>query len=97
MVGALITKNVSVTLRKIMNIKSHMLANKQRLVISTIFGVIAGTLIMYASWQHNSQCEIHCEGVVYWGYWFMLGAFVFVPVFVFVYGLVWIISYVQNT
>ena len=80
-----------------MSIKSYIAANKYRLIVSTLFGLIAGSLIMYVSWQHNSQCEIHCEGVVYWGYWFSLGAFAFLPVFLFIFVLSWVFGNVKNT
>ena len=51
---------------------------------------------MSIAWQHNPQCEFHCEGVVHWGNlitvgasWFMasfIGLFVFcVPIYKLIY------------
>lgn len=94
---ALITKNVSVILRKTMSIKSHIAANKYHLIVSALLGLIAGFLIMYVSWQHNPQCEIHCEGIIYWGYWLVLGLSAFTPVFLAVFGLAWVFNHVKNT
>lgn len=70
MAAVLIIRNVSATLRKAMITKSHIVAGKVRLFLSAIFAAVASALIMYVSWQHNPQCEIHREGVVHWGYWF---------------------------
>lgn len=80
-----------------MSTKSHIAANKHRLIVSALLGFIAGSLIMYVSWQHNPQCEIHCEGTVYWGYWLALGLSACVLVFLAVFGLVWAFNYVKNT
>ncbi|TVT47116.1 MAG: hypothetical protein FHK82_18200 [Sedimenticola thiotaurini] len=80
-----------------MSIKSHIAANKYPLTLSVLFGLAAGALVMYLAWQHNPQCEIHCDGGVYWSFWFMLGLSAFTPVFLVVICLVWVIKYVKNT
>lgn len=80
-----------------MNIKSRIAAIKYRLILSTLLGFISSSLIMYISWLHNSQCEIHCEGIVDWSYWFALGLSAFVPVFLAVLGVFGVIAYVKNT
>ncbi len=41
---------------------------------SVVAGVLFAGFSMYVAWQHNSQCEFHCEGVVYWGSWLLVGA-----------------------
>ena len=79
-----------------MSIKSRIAANRCSLIASSLLGFIAGFLIMYISWQHNSQCETHCEGVVNWGYWLSLGVFAFLPAFMVVFALSWLFSYVKN-
>ena len=80
-----------------MSIKSYINVNKIQLIISTLLGLVAGSLIMYISWQHNSQCEIHCEGIVHWGYWFTLGLFAFAPIFIAALVLALAFNYVKNT
>lgn len=37
-------------------------------------GFVAGGLVMYAAWQHNPQCEFHCDGVIHWETWLLHGA-----------------------
>lgn len=95
--AALTTMNVSVTLRKIMSIRSRIAANRIDFIVSALFGLVACLMVMHMSWQHNPQCEIHCEGVIYWGYWLGLGLSAFVPVSLVVFGLIWLFSYVKNT
>ncbi|QXZ09200.1 hypothetical protein KUF54_14380 [Comamonas sp. Y33R10-2] len=44
------------------------------LVFSALLGLLLGGALMWVSWQHNAQCEIHCpETGVDWGYWLTLG------------------------
>lgn len=68
----------------------------KRLIIPTIGGCIAMLSIMYLSWQHNSQCEIHCEGAINWGYWLLLGISGFIPVFILAILFSWAINSVKN-
>jgi len=42
--------------------------------ISGAIGVITALVSMYIAWQHNSQCEIHCDESIYWGYLLSIGA-----------------------
>ena len=79
-----------------MSIKSCIAANRFRLIVSALFGLIAGSLIMYVSWQHNPQCEIHCEGTIYWGYWLVLGLSALTLVFLAIFGLIWVFNYVKK-
>ena len=37
--------------------------------------------MMASAWTHNSQGEIHMDGVVDWSYWMLIGFAWFVPVF----------------
>ncbi len=97
MMVVLITTNANMTLKEAMSTKGHIAANKVRLFVSLIFALVAATLVMYVSWQHNPQCEIHCKGVVHWGYWFTLGASVSIPTFLAAYGLIRALNYVKNT
>ena len=54
---------------------------KKILVFIAIFSILTGSVSMYFAWQHNSQCEIHCEGVIYWGYWLCVGISWFILTF----------------
>ena len=80
-----------------MSTKSHINVNNNQLIVSAILGFIAGSLIMYISWRHNSQCEIRCGVIVHSGYWFTLGFFAFVPIFIVALVLAWVFNYVKNT
>jgi hypothetical protein len=46
---------------------------KNKLIISTIIGLILASLMMYLAWQHNPQCEIHCEEIIHFSYWVGIG------------------------
>lgn len=65
---------------------------KSKVIIGSIVGGLASALsVMALAWNHNAQCEIHCEGQIYWGYWLSLGASGFLPVFLFamlIFGLI---------
>ncbi len=37
--------------------------------------------MMASAWTHNSQGEIHLDGVIDWSYWLLIGVSWFVPVF----------------
>lgn len=39
-----------------------------KIIVTTTFLVCfsIGIAAMYAAWQHNPQCEYHCEGVIFW-------------------------------
>jgi len=41
-------------------------------------GSLIAAFMMYAAWQHNPQCEFHCEGAVNWWHWLSVGASWFV-------------------
>jgi hypothetical protein len=69
-------------------------AMKISLLISFVVGAIVMGLIMYASWDHQSQCEIHCDGTVEWAYWLLIGFSWFVPSFVSTFILSAGVSYV---
>lgn len=42
--------------------------------IALAVGSVVGAFNMYAAWQHNPQCEFHCEGTIVWGNWLLVGA-----------------------
>lgn len=42
-------------------------------VVAVAVGSLLAGLNMYAAWQHNPQCEFHCEGAVNWGSWLLVG------------------------
>jgi hypothetical protein len=50
--------------------------------LSAIGGVLLASGILYITWEHNPQCEFHCDGVVYWSAWLPYGAAAFVIGFV---------------
>jgi hypothetical protein len=40
-----------------------------------VMGAILGAAIfLYIAWQHNPQCEFHCDGVIHWENWLTVGA-----------------------
>ena len=61
-------------------------------------------VMMYISWKHNSQCEIHCSEPVNNGYtlingiyvdfdyWFLIGFSWFIPTFIIIFLLTFIID-----
>lgn len=56
------------------------------LVISAGLAVVFGAIMLFITWQHNPQCEFHCEGTIYWSNWLpygvLLGVYAFVASFV---------------
>jgi len=51
------------------------------LSLSVLAGVLAGAAMMYVAWQHNPQCEIHCQELgIAWGNWLTIGASWAIPV-----------------
>jgi hypothetical protein len=32
-------------------------------------GLVIAGFFLYSAWQHNPQCEFHCEGVIHWSTW----------------------------
>ena len=91
-----ITISASVTLPIIINIRNHTIVNKYN-ILSMFFGFVSGLSAMFVSWQHNSQCEVYCNGSIYWGYWFALGFSMFLVVFLAVFFLLMLVNYVKNT
>ncbi len=59
------------------NVKSYM-NTKKLILLSVLFGLFFGVAMMYIAWDHNSQCEVHCAGVIHWGYWLQIGGSWFV-------------------
>ena len=36
-------------------------------------GFLVGGTVLYITWQHNPQCEFHCDGVINWSHWLLYG------------------------
>ena len=60
---------------------------KNNIIVSTIIGLIVSILMMDVAWEHNSQCEIHCEGVINFSYWILIGLSWFIMSFIVVFAL----------
>ena len=56
---------------------------KKITIISIIVGIIISILMMNVAWKHNSQGEIHNEGVINYFYWILIGVSWFIVVFIF--------------
>ncbi|PCJ30313.1 MAG: hypothetical protein COA99_18260 [Moraxellaceae bacterium] len=54
------------------------------IVTSSVVGLIPAILMMFIAWSHNSQDEIHRNGVVDWAYLLTIGNSWFAPVFLIV-------------
>jgi hypothetical protein len=52
-----------------------------RIVSAFVLAAVSGCVVLYIAWQHNPQCEFHCEGVVNWSVWLPYGLAAFVLVF----------------
>lgn len=48
--------------------------------ISAVVGLLVGLAMCYVGWQHNPQCEFHCDDFVDWFALFILWASWFVVV-----------------
>ena len=51
------------------------------LLCSSVPALATAAFMMASAWTHNSQGEIHMDGVVDWSYWMLIGFAWFVPVF----------------
>ncbi len=68
---------------------------KKVLLTICFIAVMIAAGAMKMAWEHNPQCEYHCDGVVHWsslavigGTWFLLAAVVMMLAFVPLYWLV---------
>ena len=43
------------------------------ILVAAAFGFFIGGVVLYVTWQHNPQCEFHCEGVINWSNWLTYG------------------------
>lgn len=48
------------------------------LLIAVCVGLMFAGMAMWATWQHDVQCNIHCNDVIQWEYWLVIGASWFV-------------------
>ncbi|SDX01231.1 hypothetical protein [Marinobacter mobilis] len=46
---------------------------KSILMVAFIAGLTVTCGALYLAWQHNPQCEYHCEGVIHWSNLLPLG------------------------
>jgi hypothetical protein len=63
---------------------------KPSLYISAAIGFIFMIGSMCVSWQHNPQCEFHCDGAINWANWLLVGSSWFVVVF----SIIFLLSFV---
>ena len=54
---------------------------RKNIILSGVLGLLAAAFMMSAAWDHNSQGEIHSDGVIDWSYWLLIGFSWFLPVF----------------
>lgn len=48
------------------------------LLFSVCVGLALGGVSMWATWQHDLLCNVHCDGDIRWGYWLVIGGSWFV-------------------
>ena len=65
---------------------------KNNIIISTIIGLIVSILMMNVAWKHNSQGEIHSEGVIDFSYWVLIGMTWFIMTFIVIFILIFIVK-----
>ena len=56
--------------------KNNLKINKPLRIITSIscfLFIIVGGFFLYMTWQHNPQCEFHCEGNINWLNWLPYG------------------------
>jgi len=46
--------------------------------------LVVGGVTMYIAWDHNPQCDTHCDGSVDWPHWLLIGASWAIPTFLLV-------------
>jgi len=82
--------------------KTTKKAIMKAILYSLIFAFIFGIYLAYIAWQHNPQCEIHCEGYINISYLIMIFASWFFVSFVIIFPCIFIIikvaqSFTQRT
>jgi len=55
---------------------------RKNILVSAILGLLGAVFVMNAAWEHNSQGEIHVDGVINWSYWLLIGFSWFLPIFI---------------
>ena len=71
-----------------------ILINKYVQFLLIGFSIIISGIAMYIAWQHNPQCEFHCEDVINWYNWFNVGLSWFILSYVVALIIVWLIIFV---
>jgi len=69
---------------------------KNNIIISTVIGLIVSLLMMDVAWKHNPQCEIHCEGVINFSYWILIGISWFIMTFIVVFIFTILVRKIKN-
>ena len=49
--------------------------------VAVVFSSLVSSFMLYVAWQHNPQCEFHCNGSIEWSNIVVLIFSWFVPVF----------------
>jgi len=75
------------------NITSRRVVHFALVLISFLVGGIA----MYIAWQHNPQCEIHCDGNIQWRYWLIIGLSWAITTYVALLLAVWTTLYIVSS
>ena len=55
---------------------------KNSFIASTIVGTIVSFFMMYVAWEHNPQCEFHCEETIHFKSLIIVGLLWFVVGFI---------------
>lgn len=69
---------------------------KINLIVSTVIGIILAFLMMYIAWEHNPQCEFHCEGTIHFGSLIIIGVSWFIASFIVIFLSILIINKIFN-
>jgi len=69
---------------------------KKILVLSILISSVFATLMMYVAWEHNSQCEIHDNGIIDFSYLFTIGISWFLLGFIALFLLMNIVGYLRK-
>ena len=69
---------------------------KNNIIISTIIGLLFSSVMMYIAWKHNSQYEIHEEGVIDFSYFVSIGVSWFIVGFICMFLFIIVIKKIAN-
>ena len=69
---------------------------KHVVLLAMATSLVIGGVMMFIAWDHNPQCEFHCEGQVYWGRWILVGASWALPGFLLITMLASVVHVVRK-